>query len=170
MASVTVTKIILTKSLYPNKEANWVWNNAHYGKVYVLEVVPAGIGDYSTGYNHTKELEITRQWRKFISKDNPDAGVIGVATELEIHFTVQNLGNDTATRLHHVYPKCQSSPLVPPDLKALTSIFFAMPDTNNNNRIVFVPHIAKNKSPNSKRYDPFASTSVVIHWASNVWY
>jgi hypothetical protein len=33
-----------------------------------------------------------------------------------------------------------------------------------------VPHRAKNKSPNPKRYNPFASASVIVHWAPNVWY
>ncbi len=51
----------------------------------------------------------------------------------------------------------------------LSSIFFAVPDTNNNNRIVFVPHIAQNKCSSPKRYDPFTSASVILHWTPNVW-
>ena len=52
----------------------------------------------------------------------------------------------------------------------LRPLFFAVPDTNNNNRVIFVPHVAKNISPSTKRYDHFASASVIVHWSSDVWY
>jgi hypothetical protein len=93
MATVSVTKVLDNKSLDPGKEGHWWWNNAHYGKSYFLEVVPIQVGDYQTGYNHTTELEITRQWRKLISTQSQGSIGVDVAVELEIHYIVKNVGS-----------------------------------------------------------------------------
>jgi hypothetical protein len=55
-------------------------------------------------------------------------------------------------------------------LSALCSMFLAVPDPNNDNRIVFTPHIAKDKSPGAKGHDPFPPASIVFNRTSNVWY
>ncbi len=49
-------------------------------------------------------------------------------------------------------------------------MFLAVPDPNNDNRIVFTPHIAKDKSPGAKGHDPFPPASIVFNRTSNVWY
>jgi hypothetical protein len=96
MATVTVKKVVENKSLDPGQDAHWWWNNANYGKAYFLEVVPLEVGSYQTGYNHTTELEITRQWRKFITKETQGSVGVTVSSELEIHYVVKNVGAKTA--------------------------------------------------------------------------
>lgn len=92
MATISRSKIIELKSLDPGKTQHWVWNHAHYGKSYFLDIVPISVGTTATGFNHTTELEITRQWRKFITKEIEGSIGVTVDQELEIHYIVKNIG------------------------------------------------------------------------------
>ncbi|HEU4883816.1 MAG TPA: hypothetical protein VFT45_16270, partial [Longimicrobium sp.] len=96
--NVSVFKILDNKSLEPGQEAHWTWNNANYGKSFFLEVLPLDVGSTATGFTHTTELEITRQWRKLITQQKKSSGDIGAtgSTELEIHYVVKNVGKITA--------------------------------------------------------------------------
>lgn len=86
MASVSVVTILQSGSLDPGKTAHHSWNNAPYGKVFVLEVILLdALGSFQAGYNHTYQAQITKQWRKFITKEKPGSVGVTVDTELEIH-------------------------------------------------------------------------------------
>jgi len=96
MATVNVTTIVQNGSLEAGKTAHHWWNNAPWGKVFALEVVPSEIGTTQTGFNHVSEVQITKQWRKFISKEKPGSIGVKVETELELHFEVKNIGTEKA--------------------------------------------------------------------------
>jgi hypothetical protein len=92
MATVTVVTIVQHASLGPGETKHHWWNNAPYGKVFVLEVLPIAAGTTQTGFDHVYEVEITRQWRKYITKESPGSIGVNVTTELEIHYEVKNVG------------------------------------------------------------------------------
>ena len=93
MANVTTKTILKGASLDPGKTGHWWWNNAHYGKIYVFEVVPLDAGSTQTGYNHVYQAQITKQWRKFRTWEEEGSIGVKVKAELELHYHVKNIGS-----------------------------------------------------------------------------